>query len=88
MRIPWKELQPAQEIHDQNYHRDVYNFSLIKQINHLVLHYCKYTSGIKYLYNKQCRCTQDEAQSKETTLLVHKWNRCSILCNDFIGVQM
>ena len=31
---------------------------------------------------------QDEAQSKETTLLVHKWNRCSILCNDFIGVQM
>ena len=42
MRIPWKELQQTQEIHDQNYHRDVYNFSLIKQINHLVLHYCKY----------------------------------------------
>lgn len=42
MRIPWKEFQQLQEVHDQQYHQDVDHFPLIKQLNHLVLHYCKY----------------------------------------------
>ncbi len=46
LEINWRELQKAQEIHDQRYHKDIYQMPTKQRLTHLVLHYSKYAGKV------------------------------------------
>ena len=54
------KLQQIQEAHDEKYHKDISNLNLHHRLNHLVLHFAKY-SGRFFVFelNKEKWCNKD-----------------------------
>jgi hypothetical protein len=57
------ELQRAQFEHDERFHREIARLSLQARINHMALHFCKYTGRIA------CACSANDKDLRALTIV-------------------